>query len=367
MAKEKEKVELRPVDEAADQEPRVVRLHKDAVEEVEDLPLLRVGEKVAPEARLQTASKEDFKTRSNEPDVGSLIEIELPQVEELWEGDDASGVKVPWGWVVVIGAVFAAGIIWSLVEVKQADEKIGTLAEKTQKILEDEEQEVIEAEELIETLEKAAGNFFDSRSVDELLRYVRQPERVRPLMEKYYADKAPKPLRVERVGGFDPLTIGNSATFWMVSCELEGVGRKQILVEAKSKENARVDWETFVCYQPMPWDEFARSRPQGYTGDFRVYVERDHFFSNEFSDADIYACFRLTALDSEETLFGYVKRTGQMAQQLAELIDRNGGAPAPVILRLNVPEGIESKRGLVVQKLICPRWMFVENPEKDEQ
>jgi hypothetical protein len=171
---------------------------------------------------------------------------------------------------------------------------------------------------------------------------------------------------VERVVGIDPLTIGNLATFWMVSCELEGAGRKQILVEARSKEDAKVDWETFVCYQPMPWDDFATSRPEDYTGDFRVYIERDHFFSNEFSDADVYACFRLTALDSEETLFGYANRTGQIAQQLAELIDRNRGAPAPVILRLNVPKGVESRRGLVIQRLISPRWMFVENPDKDE-
>jgi hypothetical protein len=367
MAKEKERLELKPVDESADPELRLVRLHKDAVEEVEQLPTLRVGDKSAPEARLVPASREELKTRSNEPDVGSLIEMEVPKAEDLWETEKAAGGRVPWGWVAVIGSAFAAGILWSLVEVNRADGRSRTLGNEAQEIIEKERQEEMDAEELISTLDTATGNFFDSRSVDELLRYVRHPERVRPLMESYYADKAPEPMRLENVIAYDPLTIGNFASFWMVSCELEGGMRKQVLVQANSKEDAKIDWETFVCYQPMPWDDFATSRPAGYTGDFRVYVERDHFYSNEFSDADTFACFRLTALGGEVTLFGYVNRKGLLAQRISELIDRSGGASAPMILRLNVPRGIVSKRGVVVQGLVCPRWMFIEDPGKEEQ
>lgn len=367
MAKEKDKIELKPVDEHAERLSRFVRLHKDATEEVVELPPVRVGEKLTPEARLEAATREELKTRSNEPDVGSLIERKLPQPEDQWEGPAAAAKGMPWGWVALIGAIFAGGISWSLVEVNRAEERREELNRQALNILEKEQQEEVDAEDLIGSIEKAAADFFDSRSVEELLRYVRHPERVKPLMENHYAGKPIEPIRVENISGLDPLTIDHRAMFWLVSCELEGSLRNQVLVEAKSATDVKVDWETFVCYQPMPWDEFAKARPGGYTGDFRVYAEMDHYYSYEFSDADEFVSLRLTALNSEETLYGYVERRGVLAKRISDLIANNGENPTPLILRLHVPEGFRSKRGVVVRSLVCPRWMFVTDPEKGGQ
>jgi hypothetical protein len=35
-----------------------------------------------------------------------------------------------------------------------------------------------------------------------------------------------------------------------------------------------------------------------------VYVERDHFYSHEFSDSAAFESYRLTALNGEAVLFG---------------------------------------------------------------
>lgn len=367
MAKEKKKVGIKPVDEDTGKAGSYVRLHPDAIEEVVELPPVRVGGRKSPLGESVVATRTELKMRSDESDLGALVEMDEIPVDDNWEDPAGkSGKSVPWGWLVLLGCIFAGAIIWSLSEVSRSTDKQGQLIGEAKVTLEKETEEQRDAESVIDMIDQSVHAFFDSRSVEELLRYVRQPQRVAPLMEKYYLGKAPEPLRVEKILSLDPVTIDDHATFWMVSCELEGGETSQVVVEVISPKEVKVDWETFVAYQPMDWDEFARSRPGGYTGDFRVFVEPDNFYSYEFSDGDAFSSFRLTALRGEESLNGYVYRNSEIEAGIMDAIARNGGGSTPMILRLHLPKGLLSKRGVVVKELICPRWLFVDNPDLRE-
>ena len=271
--------------------------------------------------------------------------------------------RLPWGWMALAGFVFAAGIIWSLVEVNRSGERHGEVLAEARGIMELEKEAELDAAATVESLEKVVRDYFNSRSVDELLRHVRHPERVGPLMEKYYSDRQPVPNRVKSILSLDPLTIGTNGTFWIARCELADGSEDSLLVEAPSPDVAKVDWEIFVCYQPVAWDLFATSRPAGYTGDFRVYVEEDTFYAHEFSDSSLYICYRLTTLDAEEVLYGYVKRNTPLAERINGIIGEANGEPAPMILRLSVPEDPVSKRGVLVESVVCQNWIFIDFPE----
>lgn len=364
MAKERKKVGLKPVDEDAEKLEGYVRLHADAVEEVVELPPVRVGGRKSPLGESVVGTRTELKMRSDESDLGALVERDESPVDDNWEDPAGrSGKSVPWGWLVLLGCLFAGAIIWSLSEVSRSTDKQGKLIGQAKVTLEKETEEQLDAEAVIEMIDQSVHSFFDCRSVEEMLRYVRQPQRVAPLMERYYAEKAPEPLRVAKILSLDPVTIDGRATFWMVSCEL-GVGQTaQVVVEVISPTEVKVDWETFVAYQPKDWDEFARSRPGGYTGDFRVFVEPDNFYSYEFTDSDAFSSFRLTALRGEESLNGYVYRNSELEAVILDAIARNGGGSTPMILRLHLPKGLLSKRGVVVKELVCPRWLFVDNPD----
>jgi hypothetical protein len=368
MAKEKEKqkCELRPVDEEADTNHRFVRLGKDSVEEIEELPPVRVGERISPDLLLNPSGKEDLRTRSIEPDVGSLIEREVQVMEESWATEATTGQTFAWGWVALVACVFAAAILWSLTNLNKAGEESEVLDRATQSVIEKEKQEEIDAETQVSTIERAVRNFFDSRSVEEMLRYVRHPERVRPLMEGYYAESALKPLRFKSFLSLEPLTIDHSASYWAVFCELEGAVQSQLMLESASVNEAKVDWETFVCYQPMDWDEFAKSRPEGYTGDFRVYVKQDELHSHEFSDSSTFDCYRLTALNGDEVLFGYVPRGLGLGLRLDKLTAGKENQEVPMLLRLHVPKDIKSPQGVVIREIVIPRWFFMDNPKEEE-
>jgi len=137
---------------------------------------------------------------------------------------------------------------------------------------------------------------------------------------------------------------------------------RSLLIETDGMGEPRLDWETFVCHQPMPWDEFARNRPQDKPMDFRVYVEADHFFSHEFSDSNQWLSFRLTALDADETLFGYLRTDHEDVQRMLACLRYNQGRKTSLILRLNVPHGLQSPRGVVIEKLMSPRWIYLTSP-----
>jgi hypothetical protein len=368
MAKEKEKqkCELRPVDEEADTNHRFIRLGKDSVEEIEELPPVRVGERISPDLLFNPSGKEDLRTRSIEPDVSSLIEREVQVMDEPWDTKAASGQTFAWGWVALVACVFAAAILWSLTNLNKAGEESEVLDRATQSIIEKEKQEEIDAETQVSTIERAVRNFFDSRSVEEMLRYVRHPERVRPLMEGYYAESALKPLRFKSFLSLEPLTIDHSASYWAVFCELEGAVQSQLMLESASVNEAKVDWETFVCYQPMDWDEFAKNRPEGYTGDFRVYVKQDELHSHEFADSSTFDCYRLTALNGDEVLFGYVPRGLGLGLRLDELTAGKENQEVPMLLRLHVPKDIKSPQGVVIREIVIPRWFFMDNPKEEE-
>ena len=53
-----------------------------------------------------------------------------------------------------------------------------------------------------------------------------------------------------------------------------------------------------------------------------------------------------------------------LEKEITDLIMRNGGGATAMILRLFVPENIQSKRGVVVVELVAPRWVYMDDPEK---
>ena len=180
------------------------------------------------------------------------------------------------------------------------------------------------------------------------------------------AHYAAKPIPQESVVqwlSLQPMTLDNRANFWMETVEVAGKQERSLLIEILANGEPRIDWETLVCYQPMAWDDFAKSRPAGRSLDFRVYAIQDNFFSHEFSESAGWYSFQLSARESEETLFGYVKKDSAVAKSILDLIRRNRGQVTSMLLRLTLPEGTQSRRGVVIEKLICPRWLYLDPPE----
>jgi hypothetical protein len=316
--------------------------------------------------RLDVPVHEEFEIRTHQPGIDSLIEAG-PSAPELMEADWGKQAthhrNIPWGWFVLLGLMLTGAAIWSLSRIREADDQADQILVATQSTLADDAKEDLEAGQLIDRIEAVTRSYFETTDPETLASYVRLPERITPLMTRHYGGKPISENPVLRTALLQPLTLDNRANFWMHSVELKNHEQRNLIIEILDSGEPKIDWETLVCHQPMKWDDFARQRPTGVSLDFRVYLEKDHFFSHEFADADRWNCFRLTALDSEETLFGYAKTTDPVTADLLALLQQSGGQRVAVIVRVNVPEGLQSRRGIVIEKLMCPQWIYLDSPD----
>ena len=100
--------------------------------------------------------------------------------------------------------------------------------------------------------------------------------------------------------------------------------------------------------------------------DFRVYARLDTFYAYEFADRERYQALLLTGRNSEEFLFGYIEKGSADEIELTRFLSREITKGQPVLLRLRFLPETRSRRSVLVEKVVAPRWVHVEPPEEDE-
>ena len=366
-------LKLREVDDEIDQPGVVIRLQNaeikpKKIKPKEEEPILLVPQNLKPnDARGAGGGKRvDAELRTHQPGVEVLLDQGGSQVgisEDGWGQETGHRNPIPWGWFALVGLMLAGALIWSLSRVKTGDERADQIRIESQSTLVDEEKEEREAALFIDRMEQTIRTFFDSTTVETMARLVRQRERVLPLMRQWYADQPVFSGHLKSVKMLQPLTLENRGNFWMASASLTDGTTRSLILEIEASGEPRIDWETLVCYQPMKWDDFATRKPTSTSLDFRVYVERDHFYSHEFANSTRWVSYRLTALDSGETLFGYVAAGSAEAGKIEQILSENGIQRGTLILRLSFPENLQSRQGVVIEKILSARWIYLDPPD----
>jgi len=368
--KKKKRLELKAVDGETPPIAAVVRLenpetgHKSACGE--PVRLVPPGANEEP-SRLELPSREEMDMRTFQPGIDVLIDdaAASPESSEDEWGNMAKQRPLPWGWFVLIGLVIAGALGWSLVHLKDAEPYVGRIRTDTESVLATEVREEKQARELVDRIESALKRYFTTVTVEALARHSRHSQRVLPLIRAYYSGNPLRVNPIKSIRALQPVTLDKRADFWIASVTLCDGKKSNLIIELDSAGNPLIDWETLVCFQPMPWDQFAHDRPVASSMDFRVYAEADTFFSHEFSDKNGWLCFRLTALESEQSMFGYVIADSAEGRAMLDVIQKSCNGRASVILRLGIPERLQSPQGVVIEKMLSNRWIYLDPPPTD--
>jgi hypothetical protein len=362
------KRELRIIEEAEGPSEEVLRLKRDSKgDRVETEPVARMPLPATPEAatRLSADAPADEK-RSHQPDIDAIIDEsdDAPDPEETWNDQKR---PVPYGWFVLVAILVALAVAWAVL-VNRPEGPTGTALAREVAIehAEADLRETEDARALVEAVERTLAAYLAADSIEAMLPHVRDPERVAPLMENWYARHEFKPMHFEQLSVFEPVNIG-TRSFWRTLARVSApdggsLDLEPILVEQTGKDSVRVDWETAVCYQPMPWDDFVTRRPEDTPLDFRVVCKFDRagLHTYEFQDDTVWRCFLLTAMNSEEYAFGYLRIGSELDKRMYQLFVRNGGRAPSLVLRLRRPEGTRSPRGFVIEDIVSPHWVIVD-------
>ena len=200
------------------------------------------------------------------------------------------------------------------------------------------------------------AKFFGSGSPSEIVSFIREPQRVQPLLEDYYSRHAFVMPALKETSRFQEIMI-NLKVFLVADIVLEGRGATTVVLQDAGKGFV-VDWETYVCYNPVDWDEFYKKRP-GQAFPMRVLATLDHNPGFAFPGEAEWVCVRVIGRDSDEELYGYAPAGSRTALRLREMLEDEWEFPC--ILQLQFPEdGKGGDRQVHIRELVMENWIKVD-------
>jgi hypothetical protein len=201
--------------------------------------------------------------------------------------------------------------------------------------------------------------FFKAEDPSVMIRFIRDPERVKPLTDDYYARHEFALHSLNEIVRFEEIMI-NLKVFLIADIILreKGVNSAHTVVLQDTGHGFVVDWETYVCYNPVEWDDFYRNRPEGAIS-FRVLATLDHNPGFAFPGQAEWICIRMIGRDSDEEIYGYVRTGTDIALRIQEMLEDEWEFPC--ILKLQFPpQGKGGDRQVHVRDLVMENWIKVE-------
>jgi hypothetical protein len=306
---------------------------------------------------------------------------EVPVAENLSDSEreslefekEANEDSVPMGWFVLLAVGLFSVLGWvivqtgmgdgsDLIDVKAANQALGGDLDRPRGLRAGENERQA-AEDHFKKMEKVVTEFLSADSPEEMVKWVRHPDRVAPLMDSYYARNQIDPLAFKNTKKYHSIALENKP---FIALEV-GVEKREegipILIEDQ-QDGMLVDWESYVCYLPMSPEQLAESRPTDLMS-LRVYVQRDNFHTYEFSDESEYDCFRLTFRESDTLLYGFVKKGTVLEQEFLKFspLETDEYRKAAII-KARFLEGSKATRSMLIEGLESTKWAFPHNPRE---
>lgn len=313
-----------------------------------------------------------------ETDLGEVPEIIGPESEWLVTAEAKEVTNVPMGWFVLLFAVLGGVLIWvfsqkigdveGTVEAGPLPDSIidqETYDQLGQSVFRYNEAKLMEdAARDYDEMETILRGFLSAKTVEERLKYVRHPDRVKPLMLDHYRRFPIQSYRYKEVSEYTTIPL-KKRPFVALSVRIAEGKNFPILLEDVEK-GYLVDWESFVSYQPIAFEDYLKKRPT-IPIDLRVYGSFDDFYAYEFLEEDGYLCVRMTAKHTDQVIFGYVKEGTTSASEMKKHLEAPPGRSKtqPFILRVRFLPESKAPRSVVIDKIVSTFWAYPTNPDEE--
>ncbi len=206
--------------------------------------------------------------------------------------------------------------------------------------------------------EDVVRKFLTAKTIDDLEPLIRTPGVTMPRIRRWYAEKKWTPPGANDIGCGGRVTVkGNMAS---MSVRLGDYSVKQIALE-NTPDGYKVDWESWVAWSSVPWDELFEKRPVEPV-EVRVKCSRDFYYNRLFSDDKKWQAVRLINPGSDKTLYGYVDRDSPtFVRFLGEL--RNQSSVA-VTLTIRYPKDTIAKDQVYISEYLQSGWVRPRSDSK---
>lgn len=204
-----------------------------------------------------------------------------------------------------------------------------------------------EVKELLTQLSQA-------KTISEVTQWLRDVPDLQTKLANYYKSgevSVSGPVNVFEVKGFS-----NKTGFYPFRALLDdGVSRAGV-VSQNSSENWVVDWESYVGYCDISWDELPKLQPKQ-PSLVRAIRERNEYYNQGFNSKE-WQSFKLSYPKSEKTLIGYVRRNDYSINQLLPIGNRFGAMK--VTLKIHYPKNVSDPRLVIIDEVIAADWIVTK-------
>ena len=274
----------------------------------------------------------------------------------------------PWK-IVLLGGLFAAVLIAGVLVLFLVDRDEGgggassveAMLGREGVVLEAENEEGVLVEELrtvdidaeIAAMIDIVESFLGATTVDELLDFTLRDRYQQDRIREYYRTREVKPQVAKQIaaGG----RIVKNGDLWATDVIFSDNSRRPITVR-RSESGYRVDWESWVGYSEMTWEEIREVRTMTPVV-FRVLCSKVQYYNYGFRDENKWTSFRLQSPDREHTLFGYVERRSEEEKRLIRY-GNDEGNPRAFIVKIRFAEGSGPDQ-VIIDEVISTGWSAV--------
>jgi DNA-directed RNA polymerase subunit RPC12/RpoP len=186
--------------------------------------------------------------------------------------------------------------------------------------------------------EQTVRDFLQADGWEKKSEFVRDAIRVKALMRDFYGrcggDEA---SAVDRVTAGPPgyYAMENLPQPTNLVAAVLGGGRQHMFRVEHLPEGARIEWESSVCYSPMPWEQVLCCSADSGPHLLRVAASPDSYYNHGFSEEEFLSVRLHDPATGESLGNGYIPRKSEDAGRLAVFL--NGASPQrPELLMLEV-------------------------------
>jgi hypothetical protein len=307
--------------------------------------------------------------------------------EMEWEKEEASNEV---SWKVVVSIVLSAFVLLALslvyyknsglnpmagssgpvIDRKQADSWLNDIEkadQNTQKIEDGEvaAKDVDDFERFDNAkVEEVIKNFVMAESPAELKKYIRDLERVGPLLDRYYE-------KVDyETEGFESLDVtqvnynGDIVTMFVQKADFLSSPIAVERIVNGEEVSYQVDWESWVGFCDYTPEKMRADKPDK-PFLMRVLVQPANYYNYDFSDDRKWRSLGLELKDSIYSFLGYVERGSEQDEKFRVMM--KGAQVVPCIVRVAYPTGSRAKDQVEILEILERGWVKNLNKENGNE
>lgn len=212
-------------------------------------------------------------------------------------------------------------------------------------------------EAFLAAAEPLARAFLTANTIDQILPLVRNPEDTRLKILSLHPDGKFDASGITQFNlTYDVVRQGSAFSVVITTANQH----EQDMTFIDTADGLKIDWESWVRWSELPWQEFVSNKPEQDTM-FRVLLSEVDYYNFGFTDELKWRSYLLVSADGEQSLYGYVERQSPLDNRLRLPPDIT---QAPYTLKLKFPSNeIDSRNQVLITEWLADGWVLDTEPE----